>query len=46
MKAQFNQLSSFSRNSETSQGVNGSYSRLGEIDIPVLIANGKVSGTG
>ena len=28
---------------ETSQGLEGSYGRLGELDIPILIANGSVS---
>jgi hypothetical protein len=43
MKAQFSQIASFSGNPETSQGENGSYDRLSEIVIPVLIANGNVS---
>lgn len=32
-------------NPETSQGLNGSYGRLGELNMPVLIANGSVSKT-
>lgn len=42
MKAQVDALEKWS-NPETSRGLEGSYDRLEQIDIPVLIANGSVS---
>jgi pimeloyl-ACP methyl ester carboxylesterase len=42
IQAQSKQVSAF-KDIATSQGLEGSYDRLGELNIPVLVANGKVS---
>lgn len=42
LQAQGAQLAAFA-NPETSQGLEGSYGRLEELKLPVLVANGKVS---